>query len=385
MTLRFHWFLPTTGDGRTLVGGGHSVPKGVGVPAEQAGTADRFRAPDIDYLAQIARTAEHLGFEAVLTPTGTWCEDAWLVTAALIRETRRLKFLVAFRPGLISPTLAAQMAATYQRISGGRLALNVVTGGEAAEQRRFGDHLDHDERYARTGEFLSVVRGAWGAEPFDYDGEHYQVEGATVRQPPDPVPPIYFGGSSAAAGPVAARHSDVYLTWGEPPDQVAAKIAHIRELAEREGRTLRFGIRLHTLSRDTPERAWREAGRLLDSLDPASVAKAQQALAASESVGQRRMRALHERYRDGGGTDPRELEIYPNLWAGVGLVRGGAGTALVGSHTEVADRIEEYASLGIEEFILSGYPHIEEAYWFGEGVLPELRRRGVTPHLRATA
>ncbi|MGH3240908.1 MAG: LLM class flavin-dependent oxidoreductase [Spirillospora sp.] len=385
MSLRFHWFLPTTGDGRTLVGGGHSVPKGVGVPAGTPGSADRFRAPHIDYLAQVARTAEDLGFEAVLTPTGTWCEDAWLVTAALIRETRRLKFLVAFRPGLISPTLAAQMAATYQRISGGRLALNVVTGGEAAEQRRFGDHLDHDERYARTGEFLSVVRGAWGAEPFDFTGAHYRVEGATVRTPPEPVPEIYFGGSSGAAGPVAARHADVYLTWGEPPGQVAAKIDRIRELAAGQGRSVRFGIRLHIVTRDTAEQAWSEAGRLLDSIDPAAVAKAQQALAASDSVGQQRMRSLHEGYRAGGGTDARELEIHPNLWAGVGLVRGGAGTALVGSHTEVADRIEEYAALGIDEFILSGYPHVEEAYWFGEGVLPELRRRGRTPHLRATA
>ncbi|RKS78852.1 alkanesulfonate monooxygenase [Actinomadura pelletieri DSM 43383] len=375
MSLRFHWFLPTTGDGRTVVGGGHSVPKGVGVPDGRAGTADQFRAPDIDYLAQVARTAEHLGFEAVLTPTGTWCEDAWLVTAALIRETSRLKFLVAFRPGLISPTLAAQMAATYQRISGGRLALNVVTGGEAAEQRRFGDHLGHDERYARTDEFLSVVRGAWEAEPFDYTGAHYQVEGATVRTPPEPVPEIYFGGSSDAAAPVAARHSDVYLTWGEPPEQVAAKLDRIRELARAQGRTVRFGIRLHVVTRDTSEQAWSEAGRLLDSVDPDSVAQAQQAMAASESVGQQRMRSLHERYRADGGTDPRELEIYPNLWAGVGLVRGGAGTALVGSHSEVADLVEEYAALGIEEFILSGYPHIEEAFWFGEGVLPELRRR----------
>ena len=385
MTLRFHWFLPTTGDARGLVGGGHSVPKGIGMPTGEPGTAERFRAPDIDYLAQVARTAEQLGFEAVLTPTGTWCEDAWLVTAALIRETRRLKFLVAFRPGLISPTLAAQMAATYQRISGGRLALNVVTGGETVEQRRFGDHLDHDERYARTGEFLSVVRGAWGAEPFDFTGEHYRVEGATVRTPPEPVPEIYFGGSSGAAGPVAARHVDVYLTWGEPPAQVAVKIDHIRALAREQGRSVRFGIRLHTVTRDTSEQAWSEAGRLLAGVDPAAVAKAQQALAASESVGQARMRSLHERYRAGGGTDPRDLEIHPNLWAGVGLVRGGAGTALVGSHTEVADRIEEYAALGIEEFILSGYPHVEEAYWFGEGVLPELRRRGRTPQLRATA
>jgi alkanesulfonate monooxygenase len=312
----------------------------------------------------------------VLTPTGTWCEDAWLVTAALIRETERLKYLVAFRPGLTAPTLAAQMASTYQRISRGRLLLNVVTGGEAAEQRRFGDHLPHDERYARTGEFLEVIRGAWSGRPYDFDGKYYQVSGATVMSPPEPVPQVYFGGSSAAAGPVAARNVDVYLTWGEPPAQVAEKIAWMRQLAAEAGRTLRFGIRLHVITRDTADEAWTEASRMLDSLDPGDIEAAQQALARSESVGQRRMRSLHSGYRAGGSA--AELEIYPNLWAGVGLVRGGAGTALVGSHQDVADRIEEYAALGIEEFIFSGYPHLEEAYWFGEGVLPELRRRGAT-------
>ncbi|GLZ10869.1 alkanesulfonate monooxygenase [Actinomadura sp. NBRC 104425] len=376
MTLRFHWFLPTTGDSRALVGGGHGIPRGVGRPQPRPGTADQVRPPDIDYLAQIARSAEQLGFEAVLTPTGTWCEDAWLVTAALLRETSRLKFLVAFRPGFVSPTLAAQMAATYQRISRGRLLLNVVTGGESAEQRRFGDHLPHGERYARTDEFLTIVRGAWTGEPFDFKGEHYHVEGALVARPPQPPPQLYFGGSSQAAGPVAARHVDVYLTWGEPPDQVAEKIAWIRGLAAEQGRRLRFGIRLHTISRDTSEAAWAEAGRLLDRLDPAHIEQAQRTLAASESVGQRRMVQLHEKYRKSGS--PRDLEIHPGLWAGVGLVRSGAGTALVGSHTEVADLVEQYAQLGIEEFILSGYPHLEEAYWFGEGVLPELRRRGLT-------
>jgi alkanesulfonate monooxygenase len=379
MTLKFHWFLPTSGDGRAIIGRGNSIPVGPdGGPAPQAAAsaaANAVRPPDIDYLAQVARAAEQAGFEAVLTPTGTWCEDAWLVTAALIRETQRLKFLVAFRPGMTSPTLAAQMAATYQRISRGRLLLNVVTGGQPDEQRRFGDHLPHDERYARTGEFLSIVRGAWSGEPFDFAGQHYQVEGATVMQPPAPHPDIYFGGSSAAAGPVAARHADVYLTWGEPPAQVAEKIAWIRELAEREGRTLRFGIRLHVITRDSAGDAWSEAEKLLSYLSPDEVATAQKVLGRTESVGQDRMRALHAGYRAGGS--PADLEIYPNLWAGVGLIRGGAGTALVGSHSEVADRIEEYASLGIEEFILSGYPHLEEAYWFGEGVRPELRRRGL--------
>src|SRR5882672_10223889 len=184
MTLTFDWFLPTSGDGRTIYGRGHSLP------LAQAQAADR--PPDIEYLGQVARAAEQLGFGAVLTPTGTWCEDAWLATAALITPTSRLKFLVAFRPGLISPTLAAQMATTYQRISRGRLLLNVVTGGDAVEMQRFGDWLDHDQRYSRTAEFLQVVRGAWSGTPFDFTGDHYTVAGATVAGTPDPVPDIYF-------------------------------------------------------------------------------------------------------------------------------------------------------------------------------------------------
>ncbi|MFE0350352.1 LLM class flavin-dependent oxidoreductase [Streptomyces griseoluteus] len=363
MTVRLHWFLPTGGDGRTLVDR-HAYGSNIGRKTRG------LRTPDIDYLAQIAKAAEQLGFEAVLTPTGTWCEDAWLTTVALAQHTERLKFLVAFRPGLLSPTLAAQMAATYQRLTRGRLLLNVVTGGDSAEQRRFGDHLDHDRRYERTDEFLSVVRGVWQGEPYDFHGAHYDVDGGLTSLPPDPVPEIFFGGSSQAAGPVAARHADVYLTWGEPPAQVKEKIDWIRSLAEREGRTVRFGVRLHTISRDSSADAWSTANRLLDDLDSDTIAAAQAALGRSESVGQRRMLELH-----GGSRD--QLEIYPNLWAGVGLVRGGAGTALVGSHTEVADRLEEYHALGVEHFVLSGYPHLEEAYWFGEGVIPELAARGL--------
>ncbi|MFI9757269.1 LLM class flavin-dependent oxidoreductase [Streptomyces sp. NPDC051963] len=362
MTVHLHWFLPTGGDGRTLVDR-HAY-------ASNARSVHGIRPPDIEYLAQIAKAAEQLGFEAVLTPTGTWCEDAWLTTVALAQHTERLKFLVAFRPGLISPTLAAQMAATYQRVTRGRLLLNVVTGGDSTEQRRFGDRLDHDQRYARTDEFLTVVRGVWRGQPYDLHGTHYQVDGGLVALPPEPVPQLFFGGSSEAAGPVAARHADVYLTWGEPPAQVKEKIDWIRSLAEREGRTVRFGVRLHTISRDSSAEAWATANRLLDDLDPETISAAQSALGRSESVGQQRMLALHGGSRDG-------LEIHPNLWAGVGLVRGGAGTALVGSHGEVADLIEEYHALGVEHFVLSGYPHLEEAYWFGEGVIPELTARGL--------
>ena len=358
MPVVLHWFLPTTGDSRSIVG----VDDRGGRSTHTDGVA--LREPDIDYLIDVARAAERNGFTGVLTPTGTWCEDAWLTTAAITRETSTLKFLVAFRPGAISPTLAAQMAATFQRISGGRLMLNIVTGGDSAEQQRFGDWLDKDSRYARTDEFLSVLRGTWQG-PFDFEGEHYRVAGAHAPRR-FPAPPIYFGGSSEAALDVAGRHADVYLTWGEPPDAVAAKIAAVRKRAE----GIRFGIRLHVITRDTSQAAWAEADAMLDALTPEQIAKAQASLGKAESVGQQRMLALHGGTRDG-------LEIYPNLWAGVGLVRPGAGTALVGSHTEVADRIAEYHDLGIDEFILSGYPHLEEVYHAGEGLLPELRRRGL--------
>jgi alkanesulfonate monooxygenase len=361
--LTFHWFLPTNGgDGRQIVGGGHGL-----------GPGPSGRPPSVSYLGQIARAAEDLGFEAALTPTGAWCDDAWLSTAMLSQVSERLKFLVAFRPGLTSPFLAAQMAGTFQNLSGGRLLLNVVTGGESHEQRMYGDFEDKDARYARCDEFLTVVRALWRGETVDFDGDHLRVEGARLGQIPDPVPSIYFGGSSPAAGDVAARHADVYLTWGERPDAVREKIEWIRKLAANEGREIRFGIRLHTITRDTSDEAWAEADRLLAGIDPAAIAQVQAGLLRSESEGQRRMLELNRGDKD-------DLEIYPNVWAGVGLVRGGAGTAFVGSHEEVADRIEEYADLGIDEFILSGYPHLEGAYWFGEGVLPILAERGRWEH-----
>jgi len=370
MSLRFHWFLPTNGgDGRHVVGGGHGVAAGAsGRPAS------------VPYLGQIARSAEQLGFEAALTPTGAWCEDAWLSTAMLSSVSERLKFLVAFRPGLTSATLSAQMAATFQNLSGGRLLLNVVTGGESAEQRAYGDFLDKDARYARCGEFLHVVRRLWAGETVTFEGEHVHVEEARLGAVPDPVPEVYFGGSSPAAGTVAAKYADVYLTWGEPPAAVAGKIAWIRDLAAAEGRQLRFGIRMHVINRDTAVEAWAEAQRLLDAIDDETIANVQAGLARSESEGQRRMLELNGGKRD-------DLEIYPNLWAGVGLVRGGAGTALVGSHEQVADRIAEYADLGIVEFVLSGYPHLEASYHFAEGVLPVLAGRGLwtNPHGPAAA
>lgn len=370
-----HWFLPTGGDSRDILPTGDDAHR---------------RAPTPEYLGQIARACDDLGFEGVLTPCGTGCEDAWIATASLVPVTTRLKFLVAFRPGLLNPTVAAQMASTYQRMSNGRLLINIVIGAEDAELARFGDFTPKDDRYRRAAEFLEILEGAWGDEPFDFEGDHFKVDAATTRSAPLVRPMIYFGGASPAAEDVAARHVDVYLAWGETPDMVGERLDRMRAKASASGRSedrpLRFGIRFHVISRDTAEEAWAEAGRLLRGIDPAAVAAARADFSATRSEGQRRMAALTASASSGDTLpdDPRGLEIYPNLWSGVGLVRGGAGTALVGSHSEVADRMEEYHDLGFDEFILSGYPHLEEAYTTGEGLLPELRRRKLVAPLPGT-
>jgi alkanesulfonate monooxygenase len=367
MTVKLHWFLPTNGDSRADLSLGNAV--GAAGSRVQGDSGDR--APDIGYIGQIARSAEQLGFDAALMPTSSWCEDGWVMGAALSQVTERFRFLIAFRPGLNSPTLAAHQAATFQRVSGGRLLLNVVTGGDDSEQRRFGDHLSKEERYQRCGEFLHIVRELWSGESVTFHGRHYSIDQARII-PAERWPELYFGGSSPAALEVAAAQADVYLTWGEPPAAVAEKLRRVGEIATAGGRELRYGIRLHVISRDTAEEAWAQADKLLAGLSEEQIARSQQIQRASGSEGQRRMTALHD-----GRTD--SLEISPNLWAGVGLVRGGAGTALVGSHEQVADRIAEYHEIGIDEFILSGYPHLEEAYQVGEGVMPVLRRRGLMP------
>lgn len=367
--IEVHWFLPTTGDGRSVVDF---------FPDPNGKLPFSARSANISYLRQIAQAADRLGFEGVLTPTGSGCEDAWLISAALAGDTEHLKFIVAFRPGFMLPTLAAQQTATLQRITGGRALINIVAGGDAAEQRGYGDFLEHDARYERADEFITIARKCWEQKPFDFAGMHYQVEkgglGRTFAAAS--APPIYFGGASPAAEAVAARHADVYLVWGEPPAWVAERVTRMRGLAAEQGRTLRFGIRMHVIARETEAEAWAAAERLLRDMKPEQIELAQRRFARTESVGQQRMNQLNQ-----GRIDMEALTVAPNLWSGVGLVRGGAGTALVGSYDQVAERIREYASLGLDTFILSGYPHLEEAYVVGEEILPRLA--GVTVGVHA--
>jgi alkanesulfonate monooxygenase len=351
--MKVFWFIPTGGDGRYLA------------------TSVGGRATTFQYLRQIAQAADDLGYYGVLLPTGRSCEDAWVTAASLLSSTERLRFLVAMRPGLMMPATAARMANTLDRLSGGRCLINVVTGGDPVELAAEGLFLDHDARYEVTDEFLTIWRALCSGEQIDRAGTHLKIEGGQQMLPPvqSPYPPLYFGGSSPAALPVAAKHIDVYLTWAEPPAQVRGKIDRVRALAAAQGRTVKFGIRLHVIVRETEEAAWAEAEELLKYVDDEMIEKAQAIFAKYDSVGMRRQGELH-----GGRTDRSRaaLEVSPNLWAGVGLVRSGAGCALVGDPQTVAARLQEYADLGIETFILSGYPHLEESYRVAELLFPLL-------------
>ena len=347
--MKLFWFIPTQGDGRYLA------------------SANQMRQTDHGYLKQIAQAVDQLGFEGVLLPTGNSCEDAWVVASTLVPVTKRLKFLVALRPGVMSPSVSARMAATFDRFSDGRLLINIVTGGDPEEAKGDGVFLTHDERYEVTDEFLNVWKRVMAGETVNFKGKHINVEGTKIIYLPvqQPHPPLYFGGSSPAALDLAARQVDLYLTWGEPPAQVAEKIAEVRKRAEVAGRAMRFGIRLHIIVRETNERAWQAANDLIQYVDDDAIARSRKALERFDSVGQKRMSALNP-------GDRSKLEISPNLWAGVGLVRGGAGTALVGDPETVAKRMLEYADLGIDTFILSGYPHLEESYRVAELLFPLL-------------
>ncbi|HAD70327.1 FMNH2-dependent alkanesulfonate monooxygenase [Acinetobacter radioresistens] len=364
--MKIFWFIPTHGDSRYL------------------GTSKGGRQVDHAYMKQIAVAVDNLGYEGVLIPTGRSCEDPWITAASLIDATKNLKFLVALRPGVTTPALAARMAATFDRLSNGRVLLNLVTGGDEQELKGDGVYEDHATRYQTAAEYTKIWREiltrSHTGESFTFHGERLSVDDAKLLYPPvqQPYPPLWFGGSSEAAQELAAEQVDTYLTWGEPPAAVEEKIQTMQAKSAAKGRRLNYGIRLHVIVRETSAEAWAAADELIQYVDDATIAAAQKKFRQMDSVGQRRMAELHN-------GDKSKLEVSPNLWAGVGLVRGGAGTALVGDPQTVADRIQEYADLGINTFIFSGYPHLEESIRFAELVFPLLplqtRKKLAQPNL----
>ena len=357
MSLNIFWFIPTFGDSRYI------------------GSSEGARGTDSEYIKQIGVAADNLGFDGVLIPTGRLCEDPWIVATSLLAVTKKLKFLVALRPGLLQPSLAARMTATLDRLSNGRVAINLVAGGDKTELEGDGLYQDSKERYEAAGEFVDLWREILKAgvekNVVNYDGKYYKTTDAKLLFPTvqQPYPPLFFGGSSDEARELAAQKVDLYITWGEKPEDVKAKIEDVKQRALKYGRTIQFGIRLHVIVRETEEKAWEAAEELISKLDDETIEQHHKVLSNRESVGQQRMTALTN---SGKARSREELEISPNLWAGIGLAREGCATALVGSPQIVVERIKEYADMGIDTFVFSAYPHLEEAYRFAELVFPLL-------------
>ncbi|MGE3073004.1 MAG: LLM class flavin-dependent oxidoreductase [Dehalococcoidia bacterium] len=341
----FSWFLPTSGD------------------LESFGQHETQRPATMEYLVQVAQAAENAGFVSVLIPVGDGCEDAWVVGGMVAAQTKTLKMLVAVRPGFVAPVVAAKMVSTFDFLMPGRLLVNVVTGGFPAELAADGDFTPHDERYERTAEFMDVMRNYWTERKFDHEGKFYRVEGCKpmVKCATQPYPPLYAGGASEPAEELFAREIDTYLLWGESSSQMAERIARMRKKAAAHGRELRYGVRFHVLSRDTHEEAMAAAEAQLEGVTPEQVARAQSVLTATDSAGESRQRAFL-------GRD--DLWVEPNLWAGIGQVRRGIGVTVLGSHEEVARKFLAFHDMGMSFFILSGYPHLEEAENAGRTWMP---------------
>ncbi|QKF60306.1 FMNH2-dependent alkanesulfonate monooxygenase [Aliarcobacter lanthieri] len=357
MALNIFWFIPTFGDSQYI------------------GGKTGARAIDFNYSKQIAVAADNLGFDGVLIPTGRLCEDPWVIASSLIGATQNLKFLVALRPGLLQPALAARMTATLDRFSNGRVALNLVAGGDKTELEGDGLYQKPEERYQAAAEFVDlwrdILKSSYEKKVVNFNGKFYKTTNAKLLYPPvqNPTPPLFFGGSSEEARELAAQKVDLYITWGEKPQDVKEKIEDLKRRASKYGRTLRFGVRLHVIVRETEEEAWSVADKLISKLDDETIEQHHKVLEKRESIGQKRMTIL----TNGGKSRTREeLEISPNLWAGIGLAREGCATALVGSPEIIVERITEYANMGVDTFVFSGYPHLEEAYKFAELVFPLL-------------
>ncbi len=340
------WFCQLAADGEFL-----------GIPAQ--------RRPTLAYLASLVETAHEMGFSSLLTATNFHAEhDAWTASVATLARSQGAGLLVAVRPGMFHPAIFAKMAATAAAMFPGRLQLNVVTGSNPSELAMYGDGDTHDERYARTAEFIAIMRRLWSEPSVDHDGAFYRLRGAVLEPKPLPSIPVYVGGHSAPAQQLAAEHADVYLVWADTIPGVAARLASMREAERVAGRSVRYGLRCHVIVRETEAEAWAAADRLISRIPPDVRAAFLAATSVTDSEGQRRQHEL---------AASASLIVEQNLWAGVGLARTGVGLAIVGNPHQVAAKLRAYQELGISTFILSGYPHLEECRRFGELVMPLLR------------
>ncbi|MEU6411819.1 LLM class flavin-dependent oxidoreductase [Microbispora sp. NPDC046933] len=360
MSVDIYWRIAMEGDQRSLRRKGASrggfAPEVPGALAP-GGRDDYTHA---DYMAQVARASEAAGFVGGLLPSFPHTDDPWAAAATLAGETSTYRFMVAFQPGFLHPVKAAHMSATLQRATGGRVVYNIISGGGGPQQLWWGDRVDHDDRYARTSEFLDVLKGVWRGD-FTHKGRFYQVEDAGLPESLTglPFPQVYFSGSSPAAIAAAGRHADYYLSWLEPFEALAEKFGQVRAHSVTPPK---FAVRIDVLARETEEEAWEEIRRGWTS--------AARGTGAGDSVGWRRSQS----FVAGAGDDHRDLEVQPNVWGGFDRLRAGPAFGLVGDYRQVAARLNELIALGVDAFILAGVPHLEEALRVGEHVLPLLTK-----------
>jgi alkanesulfonate monooxygenase len=330
--------------------------------------APQGSAIDTDYVRRFAQAHENAGFDRILVPHGSTSPDATITIAYAASVTSRVHFMLAHRPGFVAPTLAARQLATLDHFSGGRLAVHFISGGSDEEQRRDGDFLSHDERYARTDEYLEILRRVWTeARPFDHEGRFYRFEKAFSDVKPKQTPhvPIYFGGASAPALAVAGKHADVYALWGESKRQVHEQITRVRAEAAKHGRSVRFSVSFRPILASTEQAAWDRAEHILDETRRLRIEQGVARGGPQQSEGARRLLAAAG---DGVRADER-------LWTAVAREIGGRSnsTALVGTPAQVAQTLAEYHALGVTTFLIRGFDPLEDAIDYGRELIPATR------------
>jgi alkanesulfonate monooxygenase len=370
---QFHWRLPMHGDkadiGNSAVSRGNwsALRDGNQTPGLRHGRPDGFSYHD--HLLEVAKAIEIAGFDGALIPSFPITDDPWVAATSIARQTRTFRFMIAFQPEWFNPLYAAKASASLQRLSGGRLLFNIITGGGGPQQLWWGDRIAHDDRYRRTTEFLDVFKGVWNGGPFSYDGKFYKVENAGLPEPlaGQKWPELYFAGSSNAALEAQGKHADFNLTHLEPIEQLRVKFDRVRELASKEGRRVKPAVRFNIFARRTEEEAWAEIRRAWGNVDWARYA-GRFGQVRGDAVGSPSL-SMHM-----PGPDKRveDLKI-GKFWAGFLPLGDPPALGVVGSYEQAAEAIDSLIDIGVEGFILAGTPHLEEALRVGEEVIPLVR------------